>query len=158
MSYVHKQITLLTPGCFSHSVAVLFRFSSFLPDNANFAPSFENSIAVAAPIPLLAPEYSNTVHALYKTYAISQNINFVVSRVQFCTVSDYCMHVICMTHSLRNSCNLTTYSSACRFIHLPGLFAQRAATPLLRTDPALSLGTALLCMQPQRFGTRYPSP
>ena len=53
---------------------------------------------------------------------------------------------------------LPTYSSACRFIHLPGLFAQRAATPLLRTDPALSLGTALLCMQPQRFGTRYPSP
>ena len=33
-----------------------------------------------------------------------------------------------------------------------------AATPLLRTDLALSLGTALLCMQPQRFGTRYPSP
>ena len=53
---------------------------------------------------------------------------------------------------------LPTYSSACRFIHLPGLFDQRPATPMLRTDPALSLGTALLCMQPQRFGTRYLSP
>ena len=53
---------------------------------------------------------------------------------------------------------LPTYSSACRFTNLPGLFAPRAATPLFRTDPALLLGTALLCTLPLRFGMRYLSP
>ena len=46
--------SLLSPAS-SHFFAVLFRFSAFLPVIESFAPSLANSIAVDAPIPVLAP-------------------------------------------------------------------------------------------------------
>ncbi len=75
--------------------------------------------------------------------------------------------IVCHTRSLswrlKHSmliCLLLTYTNACRFIHLPGLFAPRAPTILSRTDPTLQLATALSCTRLPQFGIRYlpPSP
>lgn len=44
------------PLLFSHSSAVLDKFSTFLPVIATSAPSLQNNMAVPAPIPELAPE------------------------------------------------------------------------------------------------------
>ena len=50
---------MMRGGCWSsvtwHKPAVLFRFSSFLPEIARVAPCFESMMAVAAPMPELAP-------------------------------------------------------------------------------------------------------
>ena len=73
--------------------------------------------------------------------------------------------IVCHTrslswHSKRSTliCLLLIYSSACRCIHLPGIFVPRAPTLLCRTDPTLQLATALSWTWLPQFGMRYLSP
>ena len=72
--------------------------------------------------------------------------------------------IVCHTRSLswrlkRSTliCLLLTYSSACRFIHLSGLFAPRTATLLFRVDPTLQLAIVLSSTRLPQFGMRYLS-
>ena len=58
------------PLFFSHSSAVLDKFSTFLPVMATSAPSLQNKMAVPAPIPELAPSNKKILFNFYLSFLV----------------------------------------------------------------------------------------